>query len=246
MNELETKDNILAYYDFSSQGRLHGKYAFIIGVDILKGVYSIGSFLPTEIEASANLHISRTAYREAIRILAAKGLVESRPKLGTRVTEKSRWNLLDPEVLGWMFVAKPSAEFINGLFELRMINEPAAAELAALRRTEDQLAAMSKMLLMMKTETLKTEKGRKADMEFHKLILEATKNEALASLNFTISAAVAWTTRFKQTKGDNFRDPIDDHYAVYEAIKAKDAKGAKEAMVNLISLALLDTKSLIE
>ena len=84
-----------------------------------------------EIEASEALGVSRTAYREAIRILAAKGLIESRPKAGTRVTQRSRWNLLDPDVLGWAFESEPDLDLLESLFELRNIVESAAAALAA-------------------------------------------------------------------------------------------------------------------
>ena len=76
--------------------RLHGTIARDIGVRIVGGRIAPGSVLEGEIEASERLEVSRTAYREAVRILAAKGLIESRPKLGTRVSEPRHWHLLDP------------------------------------------------------------------------------------------------------------------------------------------------------
>ena len=93
--------------------RLHGTIAQDIGVRIVSGRLRPGRVLNGEIEASAQLRVSRTAYREAVRILAAKGLVESRPKLGTRVSDPSRWHLLDPDVLGWMFTSHPDAEVLK-------------------------------------------------------------------------------------------------------------------------------------
>src|SRR5580704_5039732 len=114
--------------------RLHGTIAQDIGMRIVSGRLSPGRVLNGEIEASARLRVSRTAYREAVRILAAKGLVESRPKLGTRVSDPGQWHLLDPDVLGWMFTSRPDAEVLKGLFELRAIIEPAASALAASRR----------------------------------------------------------------------------------------------------------------
>ena len=75
--------------------------------------------------SSEGLAVSRTAYREAVRTLSAKGLVESRPKAGTRVSERGRWNLLDPDVLAWAFETEPGEAFIRDLFELRKIVEPA-------------------------------------------------------------------------------------------------------------------------
>jgi len=225
-----------------TQGRLHGALAHRLGVDILRGLHPSGETLPNEIASSNSLDISRSAYREAIRILAAKGMVESRPKTGTRVTERSRWNLLDPDVLRWMFEAEPSEAFILGLFELRLITEPAAASLAAQRRAEDHLAAMDEALVVMAAETLATETGRQADLDFHDALMRATGNEALASLSSSIGAAVAWSTRYKQRAKALDRDPVPDHRAVFEAIARGDASDAHWCMGSLVRLALRDTQ----
>ena len=226
----------------TSQGRLHGNLAHKLGVDILKGVYAHGETLPKEIEAAKLLNISRSAYREAMRILAAKGMVESRPRVGTRVTHRARWNLLDSEVLRWMFETEPSESFILGLFELRLITEPAAAYLAAERRDESHLAEMDQALKTMTAKTLAHEVGRQADLNFHDALLRATGNEALAAMSSSIGAAVAWSTRYKQRLDHLKRDPVPDHRAVYNAIADRNASLAQWAMESLIRLALYDTQ----
>ena len=126
--------------------RIHGTIAHDIGVEIVSGIRKPGDIFGGEIEASDALDVSRTVYREAIRILAAKGLIESRPKAGTRVNPRSRWNLLDPDVLGWTFEGEPDTQFILDLFELRGIIEPAAAALAYGRRSKADMAAMRSAL----------------------------------------------------------------------------------------------------
>jgi DNA-binding FadR family transcriptional regulator len=234
--------NDLYGYEATAQGRIHGDLARRLGVAILNGGFSEGAHLPMEMEAPAVLHVSRSAYREAIRILAAKGLVDSRPRAGTWVTVRARWNILDPEVLGWMFDTEPTEKFILALFELRLITEPAAAGLAALRRTEVHLKTMSAALQIMADETLATEAGQKADLEFHRALLGATDNEALTAMSHTIGAAVAWSTRFKQRRNPLPRDPIPDHVRVFEAISARDAGAAKFCMETLIRQALDDTR----
>ena len=223
-------------------GRLHGALAHKLGVEILKGVFPPNAILPNEIESSTNLKISRSAYREAMRILAAKGLVESRPKTGTRVTEASQWNLLDPDVLQWMFEAEPTEDFITGLFELRLITEPAAAALAAERRSDAQIATMEQALMTMEQKTLKTAEGRQADFIFHDTLMKATGNALVSSLSSSICAAVAWTTRYKQRLMRLERDPVPEHRAVFEAIKRKDPAEARWTMETLIRLALRDTQ----
>ena len=221
--------------------RIHGTIARDLGIAIVSGRYAPGDILSGEIEFSEQLKVSRTAYREAIRMLAAKGLVESRPKTGTRVSERRRWNLLDPDVLAWMFAEEPGEEFIRALFELRMIVEPAAAELAARRRDGGDLARMGHALEEMARHGLGTEAGRAADQSFHDAVLAATRNPALVSLSSSISAAVGWTTLFKQRRRGLARDPLPDHRAVYDAIAAADPAGAQAAMTELVRLALADT-----
>lgn len=221
--------------------RLHGAIAYQLGVAILSGEYLPGSTLSGEIEFSEALDISRTAYREAVQVLIAKGLVESRPKTGTRVLPRDRWNLLDPEVLAWAFAGEPDQDFIRNLFELRAIVEPAAATLAAKRRTRADLKTMADALSAMDRNTLTTETGRAADRDFHDSILRATRNDALIVLSSSIGAAVNWTTLFKQ-RTRALRDPIPDHRRVYEAIVAGDPDAASLAMHRLIDLALEDTR----
>jgi DNA-binding FadR family transcriptional regulator len=222
--------------------RIHRQIADSLGIAIVSGQHPPGSLLPDEIQASGKLRVSRTAYREAIRILAAKGLVESRPKAGTRVTRRQRWQFLDPDVLGWVFKSEPSESFLRGLFELREILEPRAAALAALRRTPEQLGRMGHALEEMARHTLSTPEGRAADQSFHEEILAATGNEPLMTLTSTIGAAISWTTLFKQQRAGLPRDPIPDHRRVYAAIADGDAERAMEAVRELIHLALQDTR----
>jgi len=178
-----------------------------------------------------------------VQVLAAKGLVESRTKAGTRVLPRSRWNLLDPDVLAWAFTGEPDIEFIRNLFELRSIVEPAAARLAAERRTKDDLKVMKTALAEMRQKTLATDAGRSADRDFHNAILQATGNDALIVLSASIGAAVSWTTQFKQRSRTLPRNPIPDHVRVYDAIAAGDGDAASEAMRLLVDLALEDTRS---
>ncbi|WP_245656181.1 FadR/GntR family transcriptional regulator [Novosphingobium naphthalenivorans] len=226
--------------------RLHGAIAHKLGTDILSGKYAPGDILSGEVAFAEELKVSRSAYREAIQVLTAKGLVASRPKAGTRVLPRDRWNLLDPEVLGWAFAGEPDVHFVRSLFELRAIVEPAAARLAAQRRDKADLKIMKDALGAMRQHTLTTEAGRAADRDFHNAILHATRNDALMVLSASIGAAVNWTTQFKQRSRALPRNPIPDHARVYDAIAVGDADAAAEAMNVLVDLALEDTRSAME
>ncbi|KQM66277.1 MULTISPECIES: FadR/GntR family transcriptional regulator [unclassified Sphingomonas] len=213
-----------------------------IGVAIVTGKHEPGSGLPGEIDLAESFNVSRSVIRESLRMLAAKGLVESRPKAGTRVRERQAWNLLDPELLGWMFEGEPPPlAFVRSLFQLRMIVEPAAAELAAVSRSPRQLTRMGHALEEMARLGLDSEAGRAADQSFHATILEATGNELLVSLSASIAAAVRWTTFFKYRAGAP-RDPVGEHQALFEAIARGDGAGARTATETLVELARQDTE----
>ncbi len=220
--------------------RLHQAVARQIGTAIVSGTIKPGDSLDSEIAQAETLGVSRTAYREAIRILVAKGLLESRPKAGTHVTERRRWNKLDPDVLEWSFADKPDPQFVRDLFELRQVVEPAAAGLAAVRLTPAGLAEMDRQLALMHHFGLGDDRGQAADRDFHAALLSASGNEVLESLASSIGAAVRWTTHFKQRIGRMARDSLPDHVELRDAIASRNSEAAKAAMTRLLTLALAD------
>jgi DNA-binding FadR family transcriptional regulator len=161
------------------------------------------------------------------------------------VLPRSRWNLLDPDVLAWAFSGQPHMDFVRNLFELRSIIEPAAARLAAERRDRTDLKMMRDALTAMRQHTLATDEGRAADRDFHRAILQATRNDAIIVLSASIGAAVSWTTVFKQRGQPLPRNAIPDHVRVYDAIAAGDPDAAAEAMRVLVALALDDTANMV-
>ncbi len=216
-----------------------------LGSAIVSGRISPGSLLTGEVANAEALNVSRSAYREAVQVLTAKGLVESRPRAGTRVLPRSRWNLLDPMVLAWAFTGEPEADFVRDLFELRAVVEPAIARFAAERRSAEELARLQEALDGMQRHTLATEAGRAADRDFHEALLEAAHNEVMMSLAASISAAVQWTTTYKLRGRSLPRDPVPDHARVCEAVAERDADAAAAAMQVLVDLAHQDTREAI-
>jgi DNA-binding FadR family transcriptional regulator len=157
------------------------------------------------------------------------------------VSPLDQWHLLDPDVLSWAFLGEPEPEVLHGLFELRTIVEPAAAALAATRRNQKHLDSMRRALDAMSLHTLNSEDGRIADKEFHAALLLATGNPFIVSLTNGVTGAVNALTEFKQRIAPLKRDPVPDHWRVYDAIAAKNPDGAREAMTELIRLAIMDT-----
>ena len=221
--------------------RLRGAIAHYLGTAIVSGQIQPGAKLTGEVENAEALNVSRSAYREAVQVLTAKGLVASRPKDGTRVLPRSNWNLLDPMVLAWAFAGEPDPEFVRDLFELRAVVEPAVARMAAERRDKEDIRQMKKALAEMRRHTLATEAGRAADREFHDALLRAAHNEVMMSLAASIGSAVNWTTIYKQRSRALPRDPVPDHVRVFDAIVERDPEKAAQAMQALVDLAHKDT-----
>ncbi|MBA4046555.1 MAG: GntR family transcriptional regulator [Erythrobacter sp.] len=213
-----------------------------LGEQIVTGTIAVGDTLPGEVETADRLAVSRGTYREAVKMLAAKGLVESRPKTGTRVLDRAQWALLDPDVLRWAFSGQPDTRFVSDLFEMRALVEPAIAGLAATRRTPEQLERMRAALAVMADVGLGVQAGREADRVFHESLLSAAANEVMMTLAASIGAAVAYTTLFKQRAAGFPRDPVPDHQRVFDAIAAQDAGAAEAAMRDLLRLAQQDTQ----
>ena len=128
---------------------LHGEVVHTIGLQIVSGQLQPGDPLPPEDELTSDLAVSRTVLREAVRVLAAKGLVLARPKIGTRVRERSDWNILDPDVLSWRAEAAHDQKLYEETTEIRLAIEPLAARLAATRATDEEVAAITEAFAAM-------------------------------------------------------------------------------------------------
>ena len=241
--EVRRKDRAPAFDDTpkSSGRRVRGAVFDYLGELIVTGKVAVGDTLFGEVETAERLDISRGTYREAVKMLAGKGLVESRPKTGTRVLERARWNLLDPDVLRWAFAGTPDPALVADLFEMRGVVEPAIARLAAERCDKEQVRRMREALATMAGRGLRSQAGRDADRVFHETLLEACGNEVMQSLGASIGAAVAYTTLFKKRAGGLSRDPVPDHQRVMDAIEARDPAAAQRAMSELLLLARQDT-----
>ena len=205
-----------------------------IGLRILDGIYAPSQALPTEPELMAELRISRTVLREAIKILAAKGLIVSRPKSGTHVRPSRHWNLLDPVILDLYCRVYDYSEFAQNFQKLRVIIEPEAAAMAASQRSARQLRALDETYAAMKGARDIAD-WTKADLAFHEAILEATGNPFMQPLGSLIRAALDTLLFHSAKTSANPFDSLRDHGAVLEAIRGRDAAQAREAMNRLLA-----------
>src|SRR5688572_29947803 len=145
-----------------------------IGRDIVDGNLAIGATLPGDAELMERFGVSRTALREALKTLAAKGLIESKTKVGTKVLDRNNWNMFDADILDWHLEVGVDDRFLGWLFEIRQMLEPLACATAAVRRTPEQLKEMHRALQAMYHCETSRQGFTKADLAFHQAILEAS------------------------------------------------------------------------
>ena len=229
-----------------SRRSLHGQVAHTLGVRIVSGEIPEGGILSTEQTASANLAVSRTAYREAIKVLTAKGLLESRPKVGTWVRSRSNWNMLDPDVLLWASELESTSEFADALFEFRLIIEPAAAHLAASKGVPEHIQAIRDAMRAMATTEPETRENVAADLAFHIAILRASGNELLSSLGHVVEALLMRSFEISSRQPDVRVASIPQHQAVCDFIAQGRAAEAGQAMAELLKSARKDIDEIMK
>lgn len=216
---------------------LHAQTVETLGSRIVRGYYEPGQpLLPDELEDEFG--ISKTVLREALRVLAAKGLVDARQKRGTVVQARAAWSLLDADLLRWQG-GQPDAAFFANLAEVRAIVEPAGARLAAERRTEADLADLRAALDRMAKAGTDAPAVVAADLAFHQALLDAAHNELLSRMEVVIEAGL----RARDTvvhSGEHWPDSVPVHRAILDAIEAGNGSAAEKAMRKLLQQAEVD------
>jgi DNA-binding FadR family transcriptional regulator len=225
----------------TNEGKIHGSVVDAIGKWILGGTYAPDDLLPREDDLAAELGVSRTSIREAVKVLSAKGLLQARRRVGVRVRDRDDWNLLDPQVLSWHPDVGRDEALITSLIEARRIIEPAAAALAAKRATAADLARIEQAYLGME-RNLRTnlEACCEADLKFHVGVVAASHNVVLKGLAGTIEAALRATFAITNRLATAQSRALSAHRAVLECVRMRDAEGARVATIKLLDIAARD------
>ncbi|SEF15290.1 FadR/GntR family transcriptional regulator [Jiangella alba] len=210
---------------------IHGAVVAHLGELIVRGDVAPGAVLdPVRLENE--LGVSRTVLREALRVLAAKGMVDARPKRGTLVRPREEWALLDADVLRWQAQNRADDAFLSDLAEVRDIVEPAGARLAAQRRTDADLAALGDAVERMTDPDAVVE----ADLAFHRALLAAAHNALLRQLEEVIATGLRARDLLVHADGGH-DDSVPAHRAVLDAVTRGDADGAERAVRELLARA---------
>ncbi len=208
-----------------------------LGNAIVMGKYKIGDGLPTEAELCAEYDVSRSATREAVKMLSAKGLIVSRPKKGIRVLPESNWNMFDTDVLTWILSSNPSLSLLKSFTEVRAAIEPQAAALASVNATFEDIEEIEKALTRMEQAEKGLDDPLDSDIAFHTAILKASGNCFIMQLSDFISTALRVSIRYtNKTKGED--GDIQKHADILNTIKSRNPEKARNALKTILDEAL--------
>lgn len=228
-------------------GRGHLEIAAALGCEILSGAREPGSRLPDIREMHDRFGVSRVVVREVMRTLAAKGMVSSKPKVGTIVSAASGWSWLDPQVLEWRGRVGLDQIFLNQLTEVRLALEPAAAGIAAKNRNDEDIAAIQAALKAMFQAEGDHKKFSLADRDFHNAIVAATHNpffySSISATSVALFGYLSWISIGVTADRSFHTKSAAQHAKILDAIAAGDQKAAIRAMTLVIQESLKDARS---
>jgi len=216
----------------------HDQVAAILGTEILKGIHRPGANMPPEPELIQRFQVSRTVLREVMKTLAAKGFVVSKTRIGTRVRDPVHWNFFDADVLAWRVRIGLDDDFLQYLTEVRRALEPAAAALAARRRTAADIAKLRALISQMGRSGHSRQSFAEVDLDFHLGVGGASGNPLMRSMASVIEAALVASFAYSSPVDDagDHELTANSHAAIVDAIEARDAQAAAQAMLKVIDL----------
>ncbi|MCH2191042.1 MAG: FadR family transcriptional regulator [Gammaproteobacteria bacterium] len=213
-----------------------------LGSAIIGQVYGDHNPVPSEAIICEELNVSRSAAREAVKSLAAKGLITSRARQGIRVLPESEWNLFDADVLRWMRDANPSLGLLREFTELRVAIEPEAAYLAAKRQNKTFIAEIASALERMSKAEQGLDDPLESDIAFHLSVLNASENRFFMQLGRIIDTTLRVSIRFTNRRTGVRAGSYNDHKKIFDEIVAGNpleaAKYASELMQGTLTTIL--------
>lgn len=213
-----------------------------LGSWIAAGEAKPGQTIKVEAELGQQLGVSRTVIREAIKTLVAKGMLEVGPKVGTRVLPVRRWNLFDPQVVGWLARSGLPENFVDDLQDLRRTIEPMAVRWACERATADQVQTIRLAYHALERAVDNDADYNRADRFFHECILAASHNQFIEQMVPALGALLAVSFEVSAADPDELRRTLPIHKEIAEAIAARDAARGVWACMTLIDNADLAIK----
>lgn len=224
---------------------VHGNTVDFLGEAIVAGRYAVGGALPPEPVLCAELGVSRTVVRESVKSLVAKGLIQTGPKVGTRVLPADQWNWFDADVISWQVSVGLQPEFVRDLQDLRRVMEPAAVRMAALRATDQDIAELESAYAGMKRAVTLGGDYITYDLLFHQGLLRASRNRMLVQMSKVLGALLRTSFELSTVKKDGPAQSLPLHRAVLDAVIRHDPVAAERAICVLIDGAHEDIEQVL-
>ena len=224
---------------------VHGNTVDLLGEAIVSGRYAEGAIIPPEPLLGEELGVSRTVVREAMKALAAKGLITTGPKVGTRVQPQDAWNWFDPDVITWQARIGLTPEFLRDLQDLRRVVEPAAVRMAAERATPEDIADIEAAYEGMRRAVEQGGDYVTHDLRFHQGLLRASRNRMLVQMSKVLSALLRTSFVISTSRKDGPRKSLPLHRAVLDAVIAHNPAKAEKAILVLIDGAREDIEEVL-
>ena len=221
----------------------HGHIRDRLGEAIVGGLHPEGSALPPEPQLCEALGVSRTVVREAVKSLAAKGLLSTGPKVGTRVQPSEQWNWFDPDVVAWQSRVGLTREFLQDVQEMRRVVEPAAVRLAAERATVADITELEEAFAGMTRAVHEGGDYVGNDLRFHQTLLRASHNRMMVQMAKALSALLRSSFEVSTTQPGRAADSLPLHRAIVDAIIARQPLRAERASRALIDSARADIEA---
>lgn len=244
----EMKTNVIAFTQLQSMESLHDRVIRALALHVIKAERNREEVVfPNEGELCRQLGVSRSILREAVKVLEDKGMVQVRPRSGTRSRPRADWNQLDADILGWQAELKPDPRFLRDLCEVRLAIEPIASGFAALRATEEEIRnireCLGRRLQIVAAEDL--EGAVDADLQFHAAVIAASHNPLFQQLNATIRGSFRVALSYTLLLPASVAVELEEYRQLTEAIEQRNPLAARRAADEIVGFAMLAVEQVI-
>jgi DNA-binding FadR family transcriptional regulator len=244
----EMKGSAFPFAQIKTQENLHGRVTHALALQLMQAERN-GELIvfPNEGELCKQLGVSRSILREAVKVLENKGMVQVRPRSGTRARPRADWNQLDPDILGWQCQLKPDARFLRDLCEVRLAIEPIASGFAALRASQDEIAFI-RVCLARRLEILAVkdlEGAIDADLRYHTAVVAASHNPLFQQLNSTIHDPYRVALSYTLLLPASVALELEEYRKLTEAIEQRNPLAARRSAEEIVGFAMLAVEQVI-
>jgi GntR family galactonate operon transcriptional repressor len=244
----EMKGSAFSFAQVKTTENLHNRVTRALALQLIQAERDeVAIVFPNEADLCKQLGVSRSILREAVKVLENKGMVQVRPRSGTRSRPRSDWNQLDPHILGWQCELKPDAHFLRDLCEVRLAIEPIASGFAALRANQEEIASIRRCLdRRLQILAVKDLEGAiDADLQYHTAVVAASHNPLFQQLNSTIADPYRVALSYTLLLPASVALELEEYRKLTEAIEQRNPLAARRSSEEIVGFAMLAVEQVI-